>query len=80
MNRVLDPLLHTPDGLAGVALVPTPVEVFGDGAELDDEVAGQILWVRPPLVSRARAGPGPPWSSPMMIRASDPPMNARRSL
>jgi hypothetical protein len=29
--------------LPGVALVPKPVEWFGHHAELDDEVAGQVL-------------------------------------
>ena len=29
--------------LAGIALVPAPVELLGRGPELDDEVAGQVL-------------------------------------
>ena len=29
--------------LAGIALVPVPVEVLGHGAELDDQVAGEVL-------------------------------------
>ena len=29
--------------LAGVALVPVPVELLGHEPELDDEVAGQVL-------------------------------------
>ena len=28
---------------AGIALVPEPVEILGDPAELDDQVGGQIL-------------------------------------
>jgi hypothetical protein len=39
----LDATLDVFDGLAGIALVPEPVEIFGDPAELDDEVAGQVL-------------------------------------
>ena len=35
--------LHLGDDLAGIALVPVPVEVLGHGAELDDQVAGQVL-------------------------------------
>ena len=35
--------LHVLDGLAGVQLVPAPIEVLGRDAELDDEVAGQVL-------------------------------------
>ena len=31
------------DGLAGVALVPVPVEVLGHGAELDDQVGREVL-------------------------------------
>jgi hypothetical protein len=31
------------DHLAGIALVPVPVELFGHTAELDDQVAGQVL-------------------------------------
>ena len=37
------PMLDAFDGLPGVALVPMPVEVLGHEAELDDEVAGQVL-------------------------------------
>ena len=29
--------------MTGVALVPAPVEVFGDGAELNDQVVGQVF-------------------------------------
>jgi hypothetical protein len=40
---MLHPALDVRDRLAGVALVPTPVEVLGYGPELDDQVAGKIL-------------------------------------
>ena len=43
MDGVLDPPLHVLDGVAGVALVPAPVEVLGDGAELDDQIVGEVL-------------------------------------
>ena len=33
------------DGLPGLALVPVPVERFGHEAQLDDEVAGEVLWL-----------------------------------
>jgi hypothetical protein len=36
MYGVRDPPLDVLDGAAGIALVPTPVEVLGDGAQLDD--------------------------------------------
>ncbi len=29
--------------MAGVALIPVPIEVFRGGAELDDQDAGQVL-------------------------------------
>jgi hypothetical protein len=35
---MLDSLLHILDGMAGVALVPAPVEVLSDTAELDDQI------------------------------------------
>ena len=35
--------LHLGHDLAGVALVPVPVEVLGHGAELDDQVVGQVF-------------------------------------
>ena len=40
MDGMLNPPLHVLDGVTGVALVPAPVEVLGDGAELDDQVVG----------------------------------------
>jgi hypothetical protein len=36
-------MLDAFDGLPGIALVPMSVEGFGHEAELDDEVAGQVL-------------------------------------
>ena len=38
-----NPPLNLGDNLAGVALVPAPVELLGDAAELDDQVAGQVF-------------------------------------
>ena len=40
MNRMLNPPLHVLDTVTGVALIPAPIEVLGDGAELDDQVVG----------------------------------------
>ena len=42
-NRVLNPVLHVLDRLAGVALEPVPVELLRHPAKLDDEVAGEIF-------------------------------------
>ena len=41
--RMLNAPLDVFDGLAGVALVPVPIEVFGHEAELDNEVTRQVL-------------------------------------
>jgi hypothetical protein len=40
---MVDPPLHAFDGITGVAFIPTPVEVFGHCAELDDQVAGELF-------------------------------------
>lgn len=37
------PFLNVGDGLARRALIPGPVEVLGDGAELHDQVVRKIL-------------------------------------
>ena len=58
----------------GIALVPGPVERLGGDAQLDDEVAAQILWLglaalflpEPDQRRLVRAHDDP---------ASDPPMN-----
>jgi hypothetical protein len=33
------------DGLAAIAFIPVAVEGFSDHAELDDKVAGEVLWL-----------------------------------
>jgi hypothetical protein len=38
-----EPMLDAFDGLPGIALVPMPIEGFRHYAELDDEVAGEVL-------------------------------------
>ena len=38
-----NPPLHLGDDLAGIALVPVPVELLGHGAELDNKVAREVL-------------------------------------
>ena len=35
--------LDVRDGLPGIGLVPAPVQLLGGQAELDDEVAGEVL-------------------------------------
>ena len=37
------PMLNAFNGLPGIAFVPEPIEVLGHEAELDDEVAGEVL-------------------------------------
>ena len=43
LHRMENLPLDLGDGLAGIAFVPAPVEVLGDRAELDDQVAGQVF-------------------------------------
>ena len=54
-----------------------PIELLGDGAELDDQIAGQVFRLGlaplfPPEPDQGRL------SLPMMIRASEPPIKLRR--
>lgn len=43
MHGVANPRLNVCDGAAGRMLIPSSVELFGNGAELYDQVARQIL-------------------------------------
>ena len=71
-------MLDAFDGLPGIALVPEPVEVLGHEPQLDDQVAGEVLRLGlAPLLSPEPARVAS--SSPMMMRASEPPMKLRRS-
>jgi len=75
---MLNPPLDVDDDLPGIELIPAPVKVFGDGPKLDDKVPGEVLRFDLPRFScqsRTRATSSPP----MMIRASEPPINDRRS-
>jgi hypothetical protein len=40
---MLDAPLHVLDGVARLALVPAPVEIFGDGAELNYQIVRQVF-------------------------------------
>jgi hypothetical protein len=73
---VYDPALDVGDRLAGIALVPLPIEVFGRQAKLDDELARKVL--RPDLAALflPQSDQGLFSSSPMMMRASEPPMKS----
>jgi len=71
--------LHIGKNLPGINLIPVPVQVLGRQTELNDEVAGEILW----LDLAALLPPEPEeggFIAPMIIRASDPPMKQRRSV
>ena len=72
------PMLDAFDSLPGIAFVPMAVEGLGHKAELDDEVAGQVLrlGLAPFLPPQADQGC---FILPMIIRASDPPINCLRS-
>jgi len=77
LHRVENPPLDLCDGLSGVTLIPAAVEILGDGAELDNKVTDRSSGSTSPRFScqsRSRAGS----SSPMIVRASDPPMKDRR--
>jgi hypothetical protein len=52
---VPNPALDVFEGPPGIALVPEPVEGFGPEAELNDDVAGEVLWghLAPLLVPQA---------------------------
>jgi hypothetical protein len=38
--------LDVDDSLAGIALIPVPVQLLSDETELDNEVAGEVLGFR----------------------------------
>ena len=40
---MVDSFLNIREDLLGIGFVPAPIEVLGDNAELNDEVAGQVL-------------------------------------
>ena len=77
-HGMLHPPLKIFDGIAGVSLVPAPIELFGHGAELNNQNVGKILrlglatLLAPKLQQFVL-------SSPIMIRASEPPTKYRRS-
>jgi hypothetical protein len=77
-DGVLDPLLHVLDGASGVTFVPVPVEVFGDGAELDNQESDRSSGSTSPRFSRQRRTRSASWV-PMITRASEPPIKERRS-
>ena len=43
VDRVAHLPLHLRDHLAGIALIPVPIEVLGHAPELDDQIARQVL-------------------------------------
>ena len=76
-RRMADLPLDIRKDLAGIGLVPAPIELLGGEAELDDEIAREVFRLdlaRFSRQSRRRAAS----SLPMMIRASEPPMKYLR--
>jgi len=65
------------EGLTAVHLVPAPIEGLGRDAELDDEVARKVLRLEftALLVPKAEEGR---LVAPIIILASEPPMNDSR--
>jgi hypothetical protein len=78
MHRVARPALNVGDEAPGVSLVPGPVQCFSGDAELDDEIFAEILRLALARFSRQRRSNAAS-SALMIIRASEPPMNKRRS-
>ena len=79
-GRMLDAALDIRDAPAGIALVPGAVELLGCGPELHDEVAGQVFRLSLAAFFSPEADQSAASSLPMMIRASEPPMNERLDL
>ncbi len=63
--------LDVRDDLAGIGLVPAPVEVLGGQAELDDEVAGEVL-----RLDLAALFPPQPQQGGLVIAHDDPGVRA----
>jgi hypothetical protein len=61
--------LHIRKHLTGIGLVPAPVQLLGGNAKLDNKIAGEIF--RLDFASFLAPEPS---LSPMMIRASEPPI------
>jgi hypothetical protein len=78
MDRVLDPALDVGYRTLSVPFVPASVKRFGGDAELDDKVIAQILWLALTTFSRQRRIKAAS-SALIMVRASEPPINKRRS-
>ena len=43
IHGMTDPPLDILDGPSRIALVPSPIEGFGDDSELDDQIGGEVL-------------------------------------
>jgi hypothetical protein len=43
-HGVVHPPLHVLDGLSGISLEPSPIEVYRSRSGLDNEVAGEVIW------------------------------------
>jgi hypothetical protein len=74
---MVDAALKCFDLMPGVALVPEPVELLGRDPELNDKVAGKVLRLDFPALLPPEAEEGG-FIVAYDIRASEPPMNARR--
>src|SRR6516165_4748619 len=44
-RRMAHLLLHGSKHLPGIGLIPAPIQLLSGQAELDDEVAGEVLWL-----------------------------------
>src|SRR5262245_14467268 len=66
-----DPFLNAADCVASVALIPASIEVLRYGAELDDEVVGEILRLDLPALL-----PPQMQQSAMVVAHNDPGVRA----
>ena len=68
---MLDPPCTSLMAYAGVALIPAPVELLGDGSELDDQIVGEIL-----RLDLAALLPPQPHQRGLIIAHDDPSIRA----
>ena len=69
--------LNVRNDLAGIGLVPAPIKVLSHYPELDDEIAGQVLWFD--LATLFAPKPDQrPFIITHDVRVSEPPIKWRR--
>ena len=64
---MVDTFLNIRDDLPGICLIPATIEVLGDNPELNNEIAGQVLWL-----NLAALFPPKPQQGCLVIAHDDP--------